>query len=534
MSTCSMSSITKTAFDARADVSRCDAIACCLWSAKRVSASLVLIIWTMTMPGRVPGVFFLDCLRRSLRFARTNAPTSQKNYQTAEKSSEGILDMTKETATTAAAINDAVQKSTKEKVVLAYSGGLDTSVMVKWLQIEKNLDVVAICGNVGQDAEDLAWVEQKALDMGAVYSEALDMRADYAEKILTKAIAANGLYEDTYPLLSALSRPLIVKNLVDIAHKTGATYIAHGCTGKGNDQVRFETCIHALDPELKVLAPVREWDLLTREQEMEWAEAHGVPVPTTAAKPYSIDDNLWGRAIECGVLENPWNEPPADIWTMTVDPVDAPDTPEEIVLGFEQGQPVSLNGEKMDLLSLIVKMNQICGAHGYGRLDMIEDRVVGIKSHECYECPASLAIINMHHALETLCLDAATLQYKHMIDQQWSTIVYNGLWFSPLKNALDAFCANTQQFVTGEVKAKLYKGSLTVTGRKSNYSLYDYGLATYGEGDTFDRTASKGFIDIHSLPSKTWSGVQGPAAKAASAADVVKFAAKKQSDSLSA
>ena len=399
----------------------------------------------------------------------------------------------------------------KEKVVLAYSGGLDTSVMVKWLQIEKNLDVIAICGNVGQDAEDLEWVKQKAYDMGAIYADAVDLRTPYSKNVLTKAIAANGMYENTYPLLSALSRPMIVQYLVDYAHEYGASYIAHGCTGKGNDQVRFETCIHALDPELKILAPVREWDLLTREQEMEWAEEHGVPVPTTAAKPYSIDDNLWGRAIECGVLENPWNEPPTDIWTMTVAPEEAPDQPEEIIVGFEQGVPVSLNGEKMPLLDLVIAMNKICGAHGYGRIDMIENRVIGIKSHECYECPASLAILMMHHALETMCLDHDTLHYKHMIDQQWATLVYNGLWFSQLKDALDAFCASTQEFVTGEVRAKLFKGSLTITGRKTPYSLYDYGLATYSDGDTFDRTASKGFIELHSLPSKTWSAKQGPA-----------------------
>lgn len=401
----------------------------------------------------------------------------------------------------------------KEKVVLAYSGGLDTSVMVKWLQLEKNLDVVAICGNVGQDAQDLTWIEKKALGMGAVYSKTLDMRSEYAEDFLTKAIAANGMYEDTYPLLSALSRPLIVKHLVDIAHETGASYICHGCTGKGNDQVRFESSIHALDPELKILAPVREWDLHTREDEMEWAKQHGVPVPTTAAKPYSLDENLWGRAIECGALEDPWKEAPADIYTLTADPMSAPDEPEEVVLGFEQGKPVSLNGKKMDLLSLIIKMNKIAGKHGYGRLDMIEDRVVGIKSHEVYECPGSLAIINMHKALETMCLDGATLQYKHMIDQQWATTVYNGLWYSQLKQALDAFCADTQKFVTGQVKAKFYKGSMTVTGRKSAYSLYDYSLATYGEGDTFDRSASKGFIELHTLAATTWSKTQGPAAE---------------------
>ena len=281
----------------------------------------------------------------------------------------------------------------KEKVVLAYSGGLDTSVIVKWLQVEKNLDVIAICGNVGQDEKDLSWIKQKALDMGAIASEAIDMRAEYAEKILSKAIWANGKYEGVYPLLSALSRPLISKHLVDIAHQYGAKYIAHGCTGKGNDQVRFETCIRALDPELEIIAPVREWDLTTRDSEMEWAEKNGVPVPTTKKKPYSIDDNLWGRAIECGVLEDTWNKPPADIWTMTNNLEDCPAEPEEVVISFEEGIPTAINGEKMDLLSLIIKANEIAGRNGYGRIDMIEDRVVGIKSRECYECPAALLLI---------------------------------------------------------------------------------------------------------------------------------------------
>ena len=257
------------------------------------------------------------------------------------------------------------QTGEKQKVVLAYSGGLDTSVMCKWLQVEKGLDVVAICGNVGQNAANLEWVKQKALAMGAIGSEAVDMREEYAEEILPKAIAANALYENEYPLLSALSRPLISKHIVDIAHKYGATYVAHGCTGKGNDQVRFETSIHALDPDLKVIAPVRGWDLLTREDEMVWAADHSVPVPTTAAKPYSIDDNLWGRAIECGVLEDPWAEPPADIWTMTVDPTEAPDVPEEVTLAFEQGKPVALNGQRMGLVDMIVELNKICGRNGY-------------------------------------------------------------------------------------------------------------------------------------------------------------------------
>ena len=398
----------------------------------------------------------------------------------------------------------------KEKVVLAYSGGLDTSVIVKWLQEEKNLDVIAICGNVGQDEKDLSWIKQKALDMGAIASEAVDMREEYAEKILSKAIWANGKYEGVYPLLSALSRPLISKHLVDIAHQYGAKYVAHGCTGKGNDQVRFETSIRALDPSLEIIAPVREWDLTTRDSEMEWAKQHGVPVPTTHKKPYSIDDNLWGRAIECGVLEDTWNKPPADIWTMTKNLDECPADPEEIVISFEQGIPTAINGEKMPLLDLIIKCNEIAGHNGFGRIDMIEDRVVGIKSRECYECPAALLLIQAHQSLEQLFLDAETLKQKAKLDVEWASTVYRGLWFSQNRNAIDAFNAYTQKYVTGDVRIILCKGGLFVDGLRSDYSLYDYNLATYDEGDTFDHTAARGFIDLHGLQSKTWSRVQGP------------------------
>jgi len=384
----------------------------------------------------------------------------------------------------------------KEKVVLAYSGGLDTSVIVKWLQVEKGMDVIAICGNVGQDEKDLEWVKQKALDMGAIASEAIDMRAEYADKILTKAIWANGKYEGVYPLLSALSRPIISKHLVDIAHKYNAKYIAHGCTGKGNDQVRFETSIRALDPTIQLIAPVRVWDLTTRDSEMEWAEQNGVPVPTTHKKPYSIDDNLWGRAIECGVLEDTWNEPPADIWTMT-NPEDCPADPETVVIGFEGGVPSSINGKKMELLDLIIEANLIAGRNGFGRIDMIEDRVVGIKSRECYECPAALLLLQAHQSLETLCLDAETLKQKAKLDVEWASTVYRGLWFSQNRNAIDAYNAYTQKFVTGEVRIKLCKGGLFVDGLRSDFSLYDYNLATYDEGDTFDHTAARGFIDLH-------------------------------------
>lgn len=408
----------------------------------------------------------------------------------------------------------------KEKVVLAYSGGLDTSVCLKWLQVEKGFDVIAVCGNVGQDESDLAAIKQKALDTGAIASFAVDMREEYANEFLTLALAANGLYENSYPLLSALSRPLLSKHMVEVAHALGARYIAHGCTGKGNDQVRFETSIKALDPTLEIVAPVREWDLHCREEEIEWAKAHGVPVAATKKSPYSIDDNLWGRAIECGVLEDPWAEPPADIWTLTADAADAPDEAEYVEIGFEQGIPYSLNGEDMSFVDIVKALNVKAGAHGVGRLDMVENRLVGVKSRECYEVPAAKVLIDAHKALETLCLDGATQHYKLGVEQQWATAVYQGMWFSPLKMALDAFCATTQKHVTGTVKMKLYKGSCTVVGRKSPYSLYDFNLASYGADDVFNHESAKGFIDLYGLPVTTWSAMQGPAAAAASKADM--------------
>ena len=405
------------------------------------------------------------------------------------------------------------QAATKEKVVLAYSGGLDTSVCLRWLQVEKGFDVIAVCGNVGQDENDLAAIKQKAIDMGAVASFAVDMREEYANEYVTLAIAANGLYENSYPLLSALSRPLLSKHMVEVAHAFEAKYVAHGCTGKGNDQVRFETSIKALDPSIEIIAPVREWNLHSREEEMEWAKTHGVPVPTTKKSPYSIDDNLWGRAIECGVLEDPWCEPPAGIWTLTADAQSAPDQPEYLEIGFESGVPCSLNGEEMGLVDMIKTINVKAGLHGCGRLDMVENRLVGVKSRECYEVPAAQVIINAHKALETLCLDRETQHYKFGIEQKWATAVYEGLWYSPLKEALDSFCASTQACVTGTVKVKLYKGSSAVVGRKSPYSLYDFGLASYGAQDTFDHEAAKGFIQLHGLPTTVWSAKQGPAAK---------------------
>lgn len=393
----------------------------------------------------------------------------------------------------------------KEKCVLAYSGGLDTSVCLKWLQDEKGLDVIAVVGEVGQEHEGLEQVRERALATGALDCIVADMREVFAQDYLSKALYANAQFENKYPLVSALSRPLISKYLVDTAHKYGARYIAHGCTGKGNDQVRFETSIQALDPTLEIIAPVREWDLHTRQEEMEWAAAHGVDVPTTKSKPYSIDDNVWGRAIECGVLEDPMNRPPLDIYTMTVDPEKAPDEPTEIMIDFVEGIPVAIDGKEMDYLHIIEEMNKIAGANGYGRIDMIENRMIGVKSRECYEAPGALALIMAHRALEDMCLEREVLRYKLHIEQDWATLVYNGQWYSPLKHAMDAFLSTTQTCVTGKVRLKFYKGSCMVTGRESDYSLYDYGLATYDAADTFNHAAAKGFIDLYGLSTKVWA-----------------------------
>ena len=386
----------------------------------------------------------------------------------------------------------------KEKVVLAYSGGLDTSVCVKWLQDEKNLDVVCVCGNVGQEETGLDAKKQKALDLGVLDCQVLDLRDEFSDEFLTKAIAANSMYENKYPLLSALSRPLLAKKLVEVAHEFGATYVAHGCTGKGNDQVRFEAAVKALDPELKVIAPVREWDLKCRPDEV--AHAHNVPVPEGANdNPYSIDDNLWGRAIECGHLEDPWNEPLDDAWVMTKNPEDTPDTPTYTEIEFEAGKPVAVDGKKMKLSEIVIALNKISGDNGFGRLDLVEDRLVGLKSRECYEVPGALTLITAHKALEDICVEGDLLKTKIKLEQDW------------------AFMADTQKFVTGTVRLKFFKGNCHVVGRKSPFSLYDYGLATYDRDTTFDEKASAGFIEIDTLSLKTWAKVQGPSSAAAQA-----------------
>lgn len=393
----------------------------------------------------------------------------------------------------------------KERAILAYSGGLDTSICIKWLQENKDLDIIAVVGDVGQEHGSLEDVKQRALASGAIDCLVVDMREDYANDILAKALAANALYENKYPLLSALSRPIISKHLVNAAHEYGAKYIAHGCTGKGNDQVRFETSVLALDPSLQIVAPVREWDLGSRDSEMAWARERGVPVPTTSEKPYSIDDNVWGRAIECGVLENPWNEPPDDIWTMTVSPMDAPDEPTYVDVQFEGGLPVAIDGERMSFLDIIYKMNEIAGSNGFGRLDIMENRLVGVKSRECYEVPGSLSLIVAHKALEDMVLERDLLHYKLGAELTWADQVYNSLYYSPLKIALDGFFAETQRYVTGTVRMRFYKGNCDVVGVKSDYSLYDHGLATYDDSDTFNHDSAKGFIDLFGLRNKVWS-----------------------------
>ncbi len=393
----------------------------------------------------------------------------------------------------------------KERAILAYSGGLDTSICIKWLQENKDLDIIAVVGDVGQEHGSLEDVKQRALASGAIDCLVVDMREDYANDILAKALAANALYENKYPLLSALSRPIISKHLVNAAHEYGAKYIAHGCTGKGNDQVRFETSVLALDPALQIVAPVREWDLGSRDSKMAWAREHGVPVPTTSEKPYSIDDNVWGRAIECGVLENPWNEPPDDIWTMTVSPMDAPDEPTYVDVQFEGGIPVAIDGERMSFLDIIYKMNEVAGENGFGRLDIMENRLVGVKSRECYEVPGSLSLIVAHKALEDMVLERDLLHYKLGAELTWADQVYNSLYYSPLKIALDGFFAETQRYVTGTVRMRFYKGNCDVVGVKSDYSLYDHGLATYDDSDTFNHDSAKGFIDLFGLRNKVWS-----------------------------
>ncbi|WP_322767758.1 argininosuccinate synthase [Frankia sp. Cr1] len=390
-----------------------------------------------------------------------------------------------------------------DRVVLAYSGGLDTSVAIGWIGAETGAEVVALAVDVGQGGEDLELIRQRALTCGAVESVVVDAREEFARSFVAPAIRANALYMDRYPLISSLSRPVIVRHLVEAAHTFGAGAIAHGCTGKGNDQVRFEVGVMALAPDLQVLAPVRDSGM-TRDKAIAFADERNLPIDVTARSPYSIDQNLWGRTAECGVLENPWVQPPEDVFVYTADPMLARE-PDELTIGFVDGLPVSLDGRALPLVALIVELNRRAGAQGVGRIDMIEDRLVGIKSREIYECPAAITLLTAHRDLEDLTLEREVARFKRGVDQRWGELVYDGLWYSPLRAALDAFIDATSARVSGDVRIRLAGGVAQVVGRRGEASLYDHALATYDAGDQFDQRDARGFIDLWGLPTKVWS-----------------------------
>jgi argininosuccinate synthase len=390
------------------------------------------------------------------------------------------------------------------KAVLAYSGGVDTSVCIPYLKNEYGVEeVITLAADLGQ-GDELGPIKQKALDSGASESLVMDVQEEFVRDYAFPAIQANALYENRYPLSTALARPLIAKILVEAAEKYGADAIAHGCTGKGNDQVRFDVSIAALNPNLKILTPAREWGM-SREEAIAYGEKYGIEFAVKKSSPYSIDRNLLGMAVEAGHLEDPWTEPLEDIYLLTKSIEETPDEPEYVEIGFEQGIPVSLNGEALDGVELIRRLNQMAGTHGIGRLDMVENRLVGIKSREIYECPAMLVLIHAHRDLESLVLTADVTRYKRGMEETYTQLVYNGLWFSPLKEAVDAFIAKTQERVNGTVRLKLFKGNIVIVGRKSNNSLYSFDLATYGAEDEFDHKAAEGFIYVWGLPTRIWS-----------------------------
>jgi argininosuccinate synthase len=390
----------------------------------------------------------------------------------------------------------------KNKIVVAYSGGLDTSVMVKWLKDNYDAEIITFTGNLGQTKE-LIGLEEKAVNSGASKAYVEDLTKVFLEEYAFPALRAGAMYEEAYPMACSLGRPLLAKTLVDVARKEGANMVAHGCTGKGNDQVRFEVSVGALAPDLQNLAPLRTWEFKSREEEIDYAKKHNIPVLVTKEKPYSIDENIWGTAIECGVLEDPMAEPPADAYQHTVAPENAPDKAETVSIEFEKGIPVSVNKEKLESVALVKLLNEIAGRNGVGRIDMIENRLVGIKSREVYESPAATVLHFAHKELERITLEKSVAHYKVKIAQEYSDLIYNGLWFTPLREALQAFIDKTQDRVTGLVILKLYKGTIRIVGRTSPYSLYDPALATYTIEDQFDHTASEGFIKIYGLPYKT-------------------------------
>ena len=388
-----------------------------------------------------------------------------------------------------------------DRVVLAYSGGLDTSVGIGWIAEETGAEVVAVAVDLGQGGEDLETIRQRALDCGAVEAVVADARDEFADEYCLPALQANSLYMDRYPLVSALSRPVIVKHLVEAAKYHGASTVAHGCTGKGNDQVRFEVGIGALAPDLNVIAPVRDF-AWTREKAISYAEQRNLPIDVTKKSPFSIDQNVWGRAVETGFLEDLWNAPTKDVYSYTEDPALNFGAPDEVTITFDRGVPVAIDGETVTVLQAIQQLNQRAGAHGIGRLDMVEDRLVGIKSREVYEAPGAMALITAHQELENVTVERDLARFKRTVEQRWGELAYDGLWFSPLKYALDSFIAKTQEHVSGEIRMTLHGGTAVVNGRRSEESLYDFNLATYDEGDSFDQSLAKGFVQLWGLPSK--------------------------------
>ena len=394
-----------------------------------------------------------------------------------------------------------------KKIVVAYSGGLDTSVMVKWLSEKYDAEIIAVTGDLGQKSE-LVGLEEKALQTGASKVHVIDLKEEFIKEYAFKALKAGALYENEYPMGCSIGRPLLAKMLVDVAIKEGADTVAHGATGKGNDQVRFEVGVQSLAPHLNILAPLRTWEFKSREQEIEYAIKHNIPVQATKENPYSIDENLFGISVECGILEDPTEAPPADAYQITTDPKDAPDQAEQVTITFEKGIPVSLNGVEKSPVDLIVELNDLGSKHGVGRLDVIENRVVGIKSREIYEAPSATILHKAHNELEKLILDKDTFRYKQGVSNQIANMIYDGVWFSPLFNSLMAFVDSTQEYLSGNVVIELYKGNLQVLSRDSEYSLYNEELATYKEGDKFDHAASIGFIHLYGLPFKTLSEVR--------------------------
>jgi argininosuccinate synthase len=387
-----------------------------------------------------------------------------------------------------------------DRVVLAYSGGLDTSVAIGWIAEATGAEVIAVAADVGQGGEDLETIRKRALACGAAEAEVVDLKTEFADNFCLPALRANALYLERYPLVSALSRPAIAKHLVAAARRYGAGAVAHGCTGKGNDQVRFEVGIGALAPDLAVLAPVRDSGM-TRDRAIAFAEENGLPIDQSKRSPYSVDQNLWGRSVETGFLEDPWNAPIEDIYSYTRAPADDAE-PDEVVISFTNGVPTAVDGSPVDVLGAIVALNQLAGAHGVGRLDMVEDRLVGIKSREVYEAPGAIALITAHRELEDLTVERDLRRYKFGVEQRWTELVYDGLWYSPLKRALDSFVDTSQQHVTGDVRLRLHAGAAVATGRRGAGSLYDFNLATYDTGDTFDQGLAKGFVQLWGLPSR--------------------------------